>query len=292
MAQNRVAGKAGRSGGGGGGGGAGGPTSASKSNSNAPTQLLLIDLKHRILAALNKLADRDTQQLAVEELERIAESVSPESLSLLLTCLYDTDAQQKSVVRRECVKLFGTLASLHGDLLAPHLSKIVTNIVRRLKDPDSNIRDACVESIGILASQVGAGAENGSAIGVFVKPLFEALSEQNRSLQVGAALCLARVIDLARDPPPATLQRLCPRIVKLLSSPNFLAKSSLLTVVGSLAQVCTPACKLFLTGSVLEPVIYNVKSTSCRISLGKFIDHKLESFLLFMMFHVREARAS
>ncbi|CAM6036847.1 unnamed protein product [Sphagnum compactum] len=232
MAQNRVAGKTGRSGGGGGGG----PTSASKGNSNAPTQLLLIDLKHRILAALNKLADRDTQQLAVEELERIAESVSPESLSLLLTCLYDTDAQQKSVVRRECVKLFGTLASLHGDLLAPHLSKIVTNIVRRLKDPDSNIRDACVESIGILASQVGAGAENGSAIGVFVKPLFEALSEQNRNLQVGAALCLARVIDLARDPPPATLQRLCPRIVKLLSSPNFLAKSSLLTVVGSLAQ--------------------------------------------------------
>ncbi len=284
MAQNRVAGKVGRSGGG------GGPTSASKGNSNAPTQLLLIDLKHRILAALNKLADRDTQQLAVEELERIAESVSPESLSLLLTCLYDTDAQQKSVVRRECVKLFGTLASLHGDLLAPHLSKIVTNIVRRLKDPDSNIRDACVESIGVLASQVGAGAENGSAIGVFVKPLFEALSEQNRSLQVGAALCLARVIDLARDPPPATLQRLCPRIVKLLSSPNFLAKSSLLTVVGSLAQVCMLACKLFLTGSVLEPVIYNVKS--CRISLGKFIGHKLESVLLFMMFHVREARAS
>jgi hypothetical protein len=149
-----------------------------------------------------------------------------------------------------------------------------------------------VESIGILASQVGAGADNGSAIGVFVKPLFEALSEQNRSLQVGAALCLARVIDLARDPPPATLQRLCPRIVKLLSSPNFLAKSSLLTVVGSLAQVCKLACKLFLTGSVLEPVIYNVKSTSCRISLGKFTGHKLESVLLFMMFHVREARTS
>jgi hypothetical protein len=153
--------------------------------------LLLIELKNRILSALNKLADRDTQQLAVEDLERLSESLSSEGLSMLLSCLYDftADAQQKSVVRRECIKMFGTLATLHPEALKPHLHKIVANIVRRLKDPDSSIREACVEAMGILAAQIPAGgaaaAEAGSSISIFVKPLLEALGEQNRNLQVG-----------------------------------------------------------------------------------------------------------
>jgi hypothetical protein len=62
--------------------------------------MLLIELKNRILAVLNKLADRDTQQLAVEELERLSESLSSEGLSMFLCCLYETDAQQKSALRR------------------------------------------------------------------------------------------------------------------------------------------------------------------------------------------------
>ncbi|CAN5960218.1 unnamed protein product [Sphagnum jensenii] len=76
------------------------------------------------------------------------------------------------------------------------------------------------------------------SINVFVKPLLDALSEQNRNLQVGASLCLARVIDCTKDPHCiATLQQLCPRIVKLLSSPSFLANASLLPAVVGLAQV-------------------------------------------------------
>ncbi len=154
--------------------------------------VLMIELKNRILAALNKLADRDTQQLAVEDLERLSESLSSEGLSMFLSCLYETDGQQKSAVRRECIKLFGTLATLHGgEALAPHAPKIVANIVRRLKDPDSNIRDACVDAMGILASQIGGGGGGaeatgaGGSINIFVKPLLEALGEQNRNLQVG-----------------------------------------------------------------------------------------------------------
>lgn len=230
-------------GGGGGGGGKGniGSSSATLGSNRTGSgsggkAVVLIELKHRILAALHKLSDRDTQQLAVEELERIGQSLTPEGITLFLACLYDTDAQQKSVVRRECIKLVGTLASLHGDMLAGHLPKMVSNIVRRLKDPDSNIRDACVDTVGVLAGQIG-GVEAGAAVSVFVKPLLEALGEQNRNLQVGASLCLARVIDCCKDPHPPTLQRLCPRVVKLLANPNFLAKASLLTVVGGLVQV-------------------------------------------------------
>ncbi|CAM6034543.1 unnamed protein product [Sphagnum compactum] len=231
----------------------------------------LVQLKNRILAALNKLADRDTQQLAVEELERLIADLSQQhqhqlsssSLSLFLSCLYETDAQQKTVVRRECMKLFGALATFHGQALVPHVPKIVAYILRRLQDPDSTyIRDACVDVMGILAASpfdqaaaahAHAHASHGGRatatyddhhqlsvipVNVFVKPLLDALGEQNRNLQVGASLCLARVIDCTKDPHcTATLQQLCPRIVKLLSSPSFLANASLLPAVAGLAQV-------------------------------------------------------
>lgn len=218
-------------------------STSSSGKTGPPPQILLIELKQRILAALNRLADRDTQQIAVEDLERIAETLPPEGISVCLCCLYDTDAQQKSAVRKECVKMFGTLAALHEDLLAPHLSKMITNIVRRLRDPDSSIRDACVETMGTLAAKVfptSSSGEGGAAfagpLGVFAKPLFDAMSEQNRGVQVGAAMSLARVIDCFSDPSPGALQRLCPRIIKFLNSPTFTAKAALLSVVASIVQ--------------------------------------------------------
>jgi len=173
------------------------------------------------------------------------------------------------------------LATLHGEALGAYAPKIVSNVVRRLRDPDSNIRDVYVEVMGVLASQIG-GTEAGASLNIFVKLLLEALGEQNLELaggrlvcelvllialvtqvspviedplecsrsmlcssmpfccdtrernkhvQVGASLCLARVIESTKDPHTGTLQRLCPRIVKLLSSPSFLANASLLPAI-------------------------------------------------------------
>lgn len=75
-------------------------------------------------------------------------------------------------------------------------------------------------------------------VGLFAKPLFEAMAEQNKSLQSGAAICMGKMVDSATEPPVAAFQKLCPRISKLLNSPNYLTKASLLPLVGSLSQVC------------------------------------------------------
>ncbi|EFJ26163.1 hypothetical protein SELMODRAFT_148739 [Selaginella moellendorffii] len=212
-----------------------------------------MDLKLSILSALNKLADRDTQQIATDELLRIAETLQPDGISVFLGCLYEISSDQKSVVRREGVKLLGILATLYGDLLTPHLQKIIASLVKRLKEPDSNIRDACVDTFGTLVAHVPAPASlaNGGSgggnqdqvafsgpVGVFTKPLFDTLNEQARSVQIGAAMSLARAMDNARDLPPACTQRLCVRILKFLSSPNFNAKPALLPSLGGLSRVC------------------------------------------------------
>ncbi|KAL0722293.1 hypothetical protein Bca4012_036892 [Brassica carinata] len=78
---------------------------------------------------------------------------------------------------------------------------------------------------------------NTLAVGLFVKPLFEAMGEQNKVMQSGAAMCMARMMESAATPPVASFQKLCPRICKLLSNSSFLAKASLLPVVSSLSQL-------------------------------------------------------
>eukprot|EP01018_Ginkgo_biloba_P026768 Gb_39526 [translate_table: standard] len=236
-----------------------------KANGNLSSPQAIFELKQRVILVLNKLADRDTYQIAVEELQRIAETLSPEGFGPFLSCIFETDSQQKSTVRRECVKVFATLAGFHGELLAPHLPKMVGSIIRRLKDPDSNVRDACVDAIGVLASKImhpsgNSGVENGGPFSVFVKPLFEALGEQNRQLQAGSALCLARVIDNAEDPPVSTLQRILPRIMKLLSNQSFSANAALLSVIGSIVQAGGASTQQTL--SVLVPCMLGTLQSS------------------------------
>ena len=96
----------------------------------------------------------------------------------------------------------------------------------------------------------GGGGGVGTVVGLFVKPLFEAMGEQNKGVQAGAAVCMAKMVECAGGSggeavPVAAFQKLCPRIYKLLNSPNFMAKAAILPVVASLSQV---RC-IFVVGS-------------------------------------------
>ncbi|KAE8713676.1 Microtubule-associated protein TORTIFOLIA1 [Hibiscus syriacus] len=219
-------------------------TKPSKSSTLAPSKpsslsshLAMVELKQRILTLLSKLSDRDTYQIAVEDLEKIIQSISPESLPMLLNCLFDSSNDSKPAVKKESLRLLSTLCNCHGELAASHLTKIIAHIVKRLKDADSGVKDACRDSIGALSGKYLKGENGGTLVGLFVKPLFEAMGEQNKGVQSGAAICMANMVKCAADPPLAAFQKLCPRICKLLNSQNFMAKASLLPVVASLSQV-------------------------------------------------------
>ncbi|KAI3974437.1 hypothetical protein MKX01_017930 [Papaver californicum] len=208
-----------------------------KGPTRASPQQATFELKSRVSHTLNKLADRDTYQLGVEELEKTAESLTPEGVAPFISCVIDTDSGQKSAVRKECVRIMGTLARFHDGLLGPHVGKMMSSIVKRLKDPDSVVRDACVEAVGVLASKMSnyEGENDGSFV-LLVKPLFEALGEQNKVVQCGSALCLASVIDNAIDPPISILARMLTRITKFLKNPHFMAKPAVVDLVRSIIQ--------------------------------------------------------
>ncbi|KAG8386146.1 hypothetical protein BUALT_Bualt03G0118700 [Buddleja alternifolia] len=213
-------------------------SSPASSSSSLSSHLAMVELKQRILTSLSKLSDRDTHQIAVEDLEKIIQSLSNDGVSMLLNCLYDAVNDPKSAVKKEGLRLLAALCAAHKDAAATHLTKIIGHIVKRLKDSDSLVRDACRDAIGSLAGMYLKGGNGGDgAVSLFVKPLFEVMNENNKTAQGGAAMCLAKIVECAPDLPLTTFQKLCSRVCKYLNSPNFIAKASLLQVVSSLSQV-------------------------------------------------------
>ncbi|XP_028794913.1 TORTIFOLIA1-like protein 3 [Neltuma alba] len=192
-----------------------------------------LNLKQRVFACLTKLSDRDTQLLAAAELESIARNLDPNSLSVFLSSIHSTDASDKPAVRRQCVRVLEVLCETHGNSLSPYLSKILGNIIRRFRDPDSSVRSACVNSVLALSTHVTK-----QPFSSFLKALAEALfTEQDHNSQMAAALCLASAIDAVPDPEPARLMKLLPRFEKLLKCEGFKAKPALLTLIGSVIEV-------------------------------------------------------
>ncbi|KAK7304566.1 hypothetical protein VNO77_42447 [Canavalia gladiata] len=197
-----------------------------------PSTTGMQNIKQRVLTCLTKLSDRDTHALGARELESIARSLDTNSVPAFLSCIHSTDASDKTPVRKQCVHLVAILSEVHGDALSPYLSKILANIVRRLRDPDSSVRTACADSVLALSARVTK-----QPFSSFLKPLAEALfTEQDPNSQAGAAMCLASAIDGAPDPDPARLAKLIPRFEKLLKCKVFKAKAALLVLVGSVVN--------------------------------------------------------
>ncbi|TYH73961.1 hypothetical protein ES332_D05G365400v1 [Gossypium tomentosum] len=191
------------------------------------------DLKQRVYTCLNKLADRDTLAVASAELDSIARNLTSDSISPFLNCLYGTDSSSKSPVRRQCVCLLTLLSRSHGNALSPHLSKMVSTLSRRLRDPDSAVRSACVEATAAMSSHITK-----PPFSVLSKPLIEMLVvEQDVNSQVGAAMCLAAAIDAAPDPESEQLRKVLPKLRKLVSNESFKAKAAVFGVIGSVASV-------------------------------------------------------
>ncbi|CAI9785194.1 unnamed protein product [Fraxinus pennsylvanica] len=191
------------------------------------------DIRTRVNSCLNKLSDRDTLSMATNELESIARTLSTDSFGPFLNCLSATDSSEKSPVRRQCVRLLGILSASHGDALSPHLSRMLSSVLRRLRDPDSAVRSACVDAITSITTHVTK-----PPFSAILKPLVDALfHEQDQNSQIGASLCLAAAMEAAQEHDRAELKTLLQRLLKLVKSDCFKAKSSLLVLIGSIVSV-------------------------------------------------------
>ncbi|CAA2970500.1 microtubule-associated TORTIFOLIA1 [Olea europaea subsp. europaea] len=127
-------------------------SSSASASSSLSSHLAMIELKQRILIALSKLVDWDTHQIAVEDLKKIIQALSNDGVSMLLNCLYDVMNDPKPAVKKESIRFLAILCTARTDSAMTHLTKIIAHIVERLKDSNSQVRDACCDTVGSLSS--------------------------------------------------------------------------------------------------------------------------------------------
>ncbi|KAL7091547.1 hypothetical protein ACP275_12G113000 [Erythranthe tilingii] len=208
------------------------------------------ELKTRVNCCLNKLSDRDTLSMAANELESIARGLDGDAFAPFLNCLSSTDSSEKSPVRRHCVRLLSVLSAAHGDALSPHLSRMISAVLRRLRDPDSSVRAACVDAVSSIATHV-----NSPPFAVLLKPLVDALfHEQDPNAQIGASLCVSAAVEAAPEPDAAELRKHLPRVLKLVRSDCTKAKPALLLLVGSIVGAGCLKSKSLLSSVVSTAV--------------------------------------
>ena len=215
-------------------------------------------LKQKTLDALTRLGDRDTARVAVHELTRLITSMPPEHLPVVVQCLCDESAAApKPTARREVLRLFETVADAQREHALPHLPRLVAATIRRMKDPDPIVGDACVETLGALAEAAAclppsisrAVLSGPDAVGPhFVRPVIDAMHETNsRNAQDVACRALARVFRRcgpgrggAGAPaganwfPDGGPGRLALKLASMLSAPNFYAKAALVQAIAAL----------------------------------------------------------
>ncbi|KAK1316676.1 Microtubule-associated protein TORTIFOLIA1 [Acorus calamus] len=143
-----------------------------------PKQSSPSELKQRILWCLHKLSDRDTHAIAAAELDSIARSLTPDTLPVFISSVSDVRPSDKTPVRKHSLRLLSTLPS-HLPLHPHHLPRVLSAVLRRLRDPDSSVRSACVDAVRSVSPSAPFHS--------LFKPLSEAVAtEQDAGAQAGA----------------------------------------------------------------------------------------------------------
>lgn len=194
------------------------------------------DLRHRVLTCMTKLSDRDTHTQAVSELESIMPTLSADTFSLFINSLSSTSTADRSAARSASLRMLAALSSTHGAALSGHLPKLISAVIRRLRDPDSAVRSVAASATASFAANI---TNSPSAFSSILRPLADSLStEQDISAQSAAALCLSSAFDASPDPDTYQIVKLLPKWMKLLKCDGFKAKSSLLLLIRSAVRVC------------------------------------------------------
>lgn len=112
---------------------------------------------------------------------------------------------------------------------------MIATVLRRIHDPDTVVRSACVEAVAEMSLRITRPAFSVA----FLRPFMEALTvEQDVNAQIGGALCLAAAVEAAPEVDVELLRRnTLPRLGKVLKTESCKAKAPVLVLIGSVVSV-------------------------------------------------------
>ena len=119
-------------------------------------------------------------------------------MNTFLQTISETNDYMKTNQKKEYLKLYGEAAAVFEDALLPFISKVLSFILKKLKDPDQTLHTVAADSIGLLVHHSLKNLENGdeksnTVLEIF-KIMFGQLNAADKKIQAGAGSCLTRVI--------------------------------------------------------------------------------------------------
>eukprot|EP00961_Rhodomonas_salina_P203270 2742688-Rhodomonas_salina.1 len=169
------------------------------------------ELKTKAARSMMKLCDRDTQQTGIAEMQKICEELKkPELCPIIVNVMCEFDGGKSAFARAQGARMFGMFSKYHPAAVQQSMGKVISALCKRSRDADSNVREACAETIGELArlacSEAGESKvddttaeldastlQDGPSLGAFFRPILQAMESADSHHQQGCALALAHV---------------------------------------------------------------------------------------------------
>lgn len=286
----------------------------------AQAEALRKDLANKVRGSLLKLKDRDTQQQAVSEMQKICDDLKPDQVEIVHKALFAFDGEKSIFARAWSARFYADVAKSHFEVRS--LSKVVSKLCDRARDNDGKVREACAETMGELArifcSSVDAvqqqsrledtqdldssvAVESGPSLNIFLNPILKSMESGDTNGQVGNALALAHVVFNSAAHIGAYLEKLTQRILAIMDRPTFLGRAELLIAIANIVEVCPEGFTPYFANyfpriqasgqdqdfKVRKSAMEIIETLACRIELDILHEHKVRSpFLLLDQFSV------
>ena len=190
------------------------------------------EIRQKLCTNIDKLSDRSTFSQASSELNYLAKTLPLDFLPTFLSSILSIDSSSKSPVKVHGINLLSLLSNTHKSFLSPHIQKIIPFFLKRLRDSDSSVRNACISAVSSLSSL--------NYVPLLDSFLGSISIEQDLNAQMGCCLCLKAAINgrnLEEREEGDLRKRVLPKVMKLLKKDGFKAKGALLGVIESIIGV-------------------------------------------------------
>jgi hypothetical protein len=121
----------------------------------------------------------------------------PARISLALKLISETNEHQSSTMKKEFIKVIIILAEVFEEKLVEFLPKILSIILKRIKEDDPQLNSACTETMGTLISTCLKGLPTQyltEQLAAIFKNFLRILPKSGKYSQIGAAMCITKIV--------------------------------------------------------------------------------------------------
>lgn len=247
------------------------------------------EVRGRASRALLMLHDRDTVNNGITEIVALAEEIKGEHAALLVTLMAEFDDTKNAFSRSHAARLLPAVTNANFPAMQGQIGRMVQTLCKRVKDPDSSVRDSVAEALGELArvvclreeqaqapagsgkaadegqceldlSQLSVSEESGHSLGVFFRQILLGIEGAEPHMQQGSSLALAHVIFNAGAKVEPHCEKLAKKLVIVLDRQQFSGRTQLLIAMANMIEVCPDAVVGLL--KIFLPRIYAAANSS------------------------------